>query len=263
MPGSGSNLSAWHYITGEFRGRSFKCFEYRYSNPLSGSSGVGESKKLTIESIFLVSAPGSGPFLQIGRPGKLDAVLGRRPRTLMGITEFDEKFRVVTDDEDFARSILSDPMPAFLLADSRAQKSPLRLRDDELFTWYTGTAFPSGRRRAAGLSVRCARPDSRAGVGNHLTNPTLGGSLVRRFHRPEEFLVVADELVELIRFRREDDFDHGSLRRIPDVLHAEVHLTLTQLYGLSPQGGGEDEVLNDSGRVQSGPEYPVCRSRSS
>jgi hypothetical protein len=142
LPGSGSNLSAWHYITGEFRGRAFKCFEYRYSNPLSGSSGVGESKKLTIESVFLVSAPGSGPFLQIGRPGKLDAVLGRRPRMVLGVPEFDERFRVVTDSEDFAHRILSGPVPAFLLSDSRAQKSPLRLRDDELFTWYTGTLSP-------------------------------------------------------------------------------------------------------------------------
>ncbi|WP_262059217.1 hypothetical protein [Streptomyces sp. STR69] len=28
-------------------------------------------------------------------------------------------------------------------------------------------------------------------MGNHLTNPMLGGSLVRRLHRPEEFLAVA------------------------------------------------------------------------
>ena len=28
-------------------------------------------------------------------------------------------------------------------------------------------------------------------MGDHLNNPILGGSLVRRLHRPEEFLVVA------------------------------------------------------------------------
>jgi len=28
-------------------------------------------------------------------------------------------------------------------------------------------------------------------MGNHLTNPVLGGSLVRRLQHPEEFLVVA------------------------------------------------------------------------
>ncbi|MET9497802.1 hypothetical protein [Streptomyces sp. NPDC006552] len=142
MPGSGDNLTAWHYVTGEFRGRSFKCFEYRYSNPLSGSTGAGESKKLTIESVFLVSVPGSGPYLQVGRPGKFDTVMGRGAKTLLGLPAFDAAFRVDTEDETFARTILSDEVQAFLLADERAKKNPLRVRHDELFTWYTGTLSP-------------------------------------------------------------------------------------------------------------------------
>lgn len=142
MPGSGDNLTAWHHITGEFRGRSFACFEYRYANPLSGSGQVGESKKLTFESVFLVSAPGSGPFLQVGKPGKADTLMGRGPRTLLGVPEFDERFRVDTHDEAFARGFLGDELRAFLLADARAAKSPLRVRDGELFTWYTGTLSP-------------------------------------------------------------------------------------------------------------------------
>ncbi|MFF2504812.1 hypothetical protein ACFVTY_15755 [Streptomyces sp. NPDC058067] len=137
MPGKGSNLTAWHYITGEFRGRSFKCFEYRYVDPLSPTTQNG-SKKLTHESMFLISAPGSGPFMQVGRPSKLDRVMGRRPRTLLGVPEFDEKFRVATDDEGFVRNVLTEDMRGFLLSDPRAGTSPLRVRDDELFTWYTG-----------------------------------------------------------------------------------------------------------------------------
>lgn len=142
MPGSGDNLTAWHYITGEFRGRAFKCFEYRYSNPLSGSSQVGESKKLTFESVFLVSAPGAGPFLQVGKVGKFDTVMGRGARTLLGVPEFDDTFRVDTEDEAFARTILGDDVRGFLLADERARTNPLRVRHDELFTWYTGTLSP-------------------------------------------------------------------------------------------------------------------------
>ncbi|MEV5613220.1 hypothetical protein [Streptomyces sp. NPDC052225] len=142
MPGSGSNLTAWHYITGEFRGRSFKCFEYRYSNPLSGSSGVGESRKLTFETVMLITAPGPGPFMQIGRPGKFDRMLGRGPRKLLGIPEFDKKFRLDTRDEAFARNVLDSGLMTFLLSDRRALKSPIRVREDELFTWYTGTLSP-------------------------------------------------------------------------------------------------------------------------
>jgi len=140
MPGSGSNLSAWHYITGEFRGRSFKCFEHRYNNPMSGNAG--ERKRPTIEAVFVVTAPGSGQPVEILRPSKTDVLLDRRQRMRLGMTEFDDTFRVVTTDEDFARSILSDSVASFLVTDPRGRKSPLQLRDDELFTWYTGTLSP-------------------------------------------------------------------------------------------------------------------------
>ncbi|WP_405478122.1 hypothetical protein [Streptomyces sp. NBC_00009] len=138
MPGKGSNLSAWHYITGEFRGRSFKCFEYRYVNPLSGDTQAG-NRQLTHESVFLISAPGMGtPVMHVGRPSKIDRMMGRGPRMLLGVPEFDKKFRVDTRDEAFVRSVLTEDMRAFLLSDQRAETHPLRLRDDELFTWYTG-----------------------------------------------------------------------------------------------------------------------------
>ena len=141
MPGSGSNLSAWHYITGEFRGRSFKCFEHRYNSPISGNQ-PGDRKRPTIEAIFIVAAPGSGHPVEILRPSKTDVLLDRRPRMRLGIPEFDDTFRVVTKDEDFARNVLSGSMTSFLLTDPRAGKSPLQLRDGELFTWYTGTLSP-------------------------------------------------------------------------------------------------------------------------
>lgn len=56
--------------------------------------------------------------------------------------EFDEKFRVDRHDEDFVRNVLTDDVRAFLLSDPRAKKNPLRVRDDELFTWYTGILTP-------------------------------------------------------------------------------------------------------------------------
>ncbi|WP_405635084.1 hypothetical protein OHB53_16200 [Streptomyces sp. NBC_00056] len=141
MPGKGSNLTAWHYTTGEFRGRSFKCFEYRYVNPMSATTDAG-NKKLTYESVFLVTAPGQGAYMHIGPPSKLDRALGRGPRKLLDVPEFDEKFRVDRHDEDFVRNVLTDDVRAFLLSDPRAKKNPLRVRDDELFTWYTGILTP-------------------------------------------------------------------------------------------------------------------------
>ncbi|MEU6659922.1 hypothetical protein [Streptomyces sp. NPDC046821] len=142
MPGTGSNLTAWHYITGEFRGRSFKCFEYRYVNPLSGDT-QGGNRQYTHESVFLISAPGMGtPVMHMEPPTKIDRLMGLGPRMLLGVPDFDKKFRVDTRDEAFVRSVLTDDMRAFFLSDARAETHPLRLRDDELFTWYTGTLSP-------------------------------------------------------------------------------------------------------------------------
>jgi hypothetical protein len=141
MPGRGENLSAWHYTTGEFRGRSFKCFEHRYNSPMSGGAAA-ERKRPIIESVFVVMAPGSGPSVEVLRPSKLDAALDRRPKMPLGVPEFDERFRVVADDETFVRNALSADVVSFLLAHPEAKKSPLQLRDNQLFTWYTGTLSP-------------------------------------------------------------------------------------------------------------------------
>ena len=66
------------------RGASMSLGGARSSHtPATPGFGIGESKKLTIESLFLVSAPGSGHFVQVGRPSTLDAMLGRRPRMLL------------------------------------------------------------------------------------------------------------------------------------------------------------------------------------
>ncbi|KOX03680.1 hypothetical protein ADK65_05430 [Streptomyces sp. NRRL B-1140] len=138
MPGSGSNLSAWHYITGEFRGRSFKCFEHRYNSPTSGNQ-AGDRERPTIEAVFMITTPGSGQPVEVLRPSKTDVLLDRRSRMRLDLPEFDDDFRVVTKDENFARNFLSGSLPSFLLTDPRAKKSPLQLRDGELFTWYTGT----------------------------------------------------------------------------------------------------------------------------
>ncbi|GHJ36014.1 hypothetical protein [Streptomyces sp. TS71-3] len=141
MPGSGSNLSAWHHITGEFRGRTFVCFEHRYNNPNSANLAA-DRKRPVIEAVFMVSAPGSGPSMEILRPSRLNVLLDRRASMRLGITEFDDMFRIVTDDDTWVRNVLTDSMVSFLLSDPRAKESPLQLRNDELFTWYTGTLSP-------------------------------------------------------------------------------------------------------------------------
>ncbi|WSQ12167.1 hypothetical protein OG604_32850 [Streptomyces sp. NBC_01231] len=141
FPRSGENLRAYHYTTGQFRGRSFKYFEYRYNNPMSGGE-VAERKQLIVESVFVVTAPGSGPKVEIYRPGKLDGLMDRRTKVQLGVPEFDQEFCIATRDEASVRGVLSGDLVPFLLSDPRAKDSPIALRGDDLFTWYTGTLSP-------------------------------------------------------------------------------------------------------------------------
>ncbi|MGY0019106.1 hypothetical protein ACVHNB_08985 [Streptomyces sp. YJ-C3] len=141
MPGSGSNLGAFHYTNGEFRGRSFVFFEHRQVDG-SATSQPGDAKSLIVDSVFVVTTPGIAPTVDILLPSKLDVVLDRRARTELGVPEFDEKFRVVTDDEEFVRNVLGDTIVPLLLTDSRASSSPLQFRKNELCTWYRGTLSP-------------------------------------------------------------------------------------------------------------------------
>lgn len=151
MPGSGSGLSAWHHITGEFRDRAFASFEYRAVNA-SGDLGEGKKRPI-IHTLLMVSVPGSGPATEILQPSKLNVLLDRRPSMRLGIPEFDEKFRVVTGDEAWVRNLLSDSVVSFLLTDPRAKRFELELRQDELFTWYKGTLSPHALEE--GLNYLC------------------------------------------------------------------------------------------------------------
>ncbi|MGW1917410.1 hypothetical protein ACWCQS_43815 [Streptomyces sp. NPDC002076] len=141
FPVRGSNLRAWHYTTGEFRGRQFTYFEYRYMSVPSGAD-TGERKQPTIESVFVVTTPGPGPFLQILRPNVLDTLFDRRHKMKLGVPEFDQDFRIITEDEEFVRNALCDTVVPYLLAGTRTKNSPLQLRNSELFTWYRGTLSP-------------------------------------------------------------------------------------------------------------------------
>ncbi|MEU6147587.1 hypothetical protein ABZ848_45470 [Streptomyces sp. NPDC047081] len=137
FPGVCQNLRAWHYTTGEIRGHSFKFFEFRYNNPLSSESG--ERKRPIIESVFILTTPGSAPSTEIYHPDMLDSVTDWRTKVQLGMPEFDSEFRIATKDEAFARAVLCGELVSLLLADPRAKASRIALRDNVAITWFTGT----------------------------------------------------------------------------------------------------------------------------
>ncbi|MET8030214.1 hypothetical protein [Streptomyces avermitilis] len=142
LPVRGTNLQGRYYITGEFRGRGFCLFEYT-----TGTNGVDDDlgKQVVYWTVFAVTAPGSGPELVVRRPQALDGMTQRGRVVQLGVPEFDEAFRVITDDEPFARNALTGGVAPFLSTDPRAGKdAPIRLHNDELVTWYRGRLSPQG-----------------------------------------------------------------------------------------------------------------------
>jgi hypothetical protein len=137
FPGVCRNMRAWHYTTGEIRGRSFKFFEYRYIDPLSNDSSG--PKHPTIESVFIITTPGSAPSMEIYHPDMLDSIADWRTKVELGVPEFDKEFRIATKDEAFARAVLHGELVSFLLTDPRTKASRIALRDDVAVTWFTGT----------------------------------------------------------------------------------------------------------------------------
>ena len=131
----------WHYTTGQFRGRSFMYFEYRYKKSrVDGDvDHAGEPRPVVIQAVFIITTPGSGAQMEIRRRTRLDALLNKGLTIPVGVPEFDEEFLVFTKDEAFPRTALSGNVMPFLLTDPRAKKSRLLFHENGLVTWYTGT----------------------------------------------------------------------------------------------------------------------------
>jgi hypothetical protein len=141
LPIRGRNLLGRHYLTGEFRGRGFCCFEYT-TGTLEVNDGPGGNQPV-FWTVFAVTAPGPGPELVVRRPQALDGMTQRGRVVQLGVPEFDEAFRVITDDEPFARNALTGEVVPFLASDPRATKdAPIRLHNDELLTWRRGRLSP-------------------------------------------------------------------------------------------------------------------------
>lgn len=133
------NLTVAHLVTGEFRGRSFCCFEYaRRAVGAGGNDSVADTYEYF--RVFAVATSTAVPTLQIKRAG-----LGARALDRLGAgglttgdADFDDAFRVTGDDPSFAHAVLTDQLRRWLRDDPRAQQWPLRFERDELVTWQPG-----------------------------------------------------------------------------------------------------------------------------
>jgi hypothetical protein len=139
----------WDHIAGEFRGHSVSCFEYRPRDFDAEDAGTNDHRYFVA---FTVTMPTPTPDLIIDRPNVLERADNRLNNVFglgdnevkLGVPEFDEDFRIITDDEPFARTLMTDDLVQFLLSDPRVKGAPLRFHGNELITWHEGRLRPDG-----------------------------------------------------------------------------------------------------------------------
>ncbi|MFG2889961.1 hypothetical protein [Streptomyces sp. NPDC048248] len=140
LPMKGTNIPVVDQIVGEFRGRAICCFEYH-------SRGMDADGPSTVQhsTVFAVTSTTSVPRLVIKRPRALDKVNARTDALFgggkvieLGDPEFDEAFRLIANDEESARNVLTGPLAQFLTSDPRAKEEPLRFQGNDLITWHRG-----------------------------------------------------------------------------------------------------------------------------
>ncbi|MFJ6751433.1 hypothetical protein ACIQNI_25100 [Streptomyces sp. NPDC091266] len=140
MPMQGNNVPLRDYIAGEFRGRAISCFE-RNSRDMNANG----PDSVRYSTVFAVTMPISVPRMVIKKPraadklnARADAVFGGGKVMELGVPEFDEAFRVIASDEEFARRALTESLAQFLMSDARAKDEPLRFQGNLLLTWHRG-----------------------------------------------------------------------------------------------------------------------------
>jgi len=141
--GGGHGRDAKHVLSGEYRGRQVLIFEYSYKE----TTGSGDDRRTETYRHTVVSAgtPAPRPTLELTRETfgrKLLGFVGVRDLQLES-EQFNDTFRISTEDDKFAYDILHPRMMEWLLADNRAMRLPFRFERADLVVWDSDQLDPA------------------------------------------------------------------------------------------------------------------------
>ncbi|WP_046469251.1 type III secretion system chaperone family protein [Allosalinactinospora lopnorensis] len=131
----GSSRSADHVLSGSHRGHRVLLYEHRYTK--RSHNGQSTTSTTHRHRIAAVATPAPTPVLEIKEQhfGHVLLNLIGMHDLRIGDPRFDDAFRVTADDDDFARSVLSEELRTWLLAQPPGRRVPLRFTGDHLVTW--------------------------------------------------------------------------------------------------------------------------------
>jgi hypothetical protein len=134
--GKGHGREARHVLHGAHRGRQILAFEYIYKETQNDSNGQS-STRTYYHTVVSASLPSHKPTLEIGREGfgrKLLGLVGVRDLQLES-EQFNETYRIKTENERFAYDILHPRMMEWMLTDQRALQYGFRFERGDLVVW--------------------------------------------------------------------------------------------------------------------------------
>ncbi len=130
------NATVKHVMTGDLDGRPITVFESSYM------IYTGQTVMQVAYTVYAVDAP-NWPSTHITRRnwfGRMALKLGRQPGLLLDNPQFNSRFKVHTDNDDFAIALLSPEMQAFMLQKMNAR---WRIKDCRVCLCYSGTLKPA------------------------------------------------------------------------------------------------------------------------
>lgn len=169
-PFDGSDTTtAGQVVSGTYRDREVVVFKYRYTS--RSDVGDGDSKSTDYE-VIAVRLPGPTPMLQVAPEH-----VGHKLLDLVGVhdlqvgdTEFDDAFRITTEDDAFARAVLSPELRRLHLDGPRSL--PFRCTGGYLLTWEQITG-------AVDIIVGLAKADHLIDLADRVPDHLFGPSLER------------------------------------------------------------------------------------
>ena len=130
------NATVKHVMRGEFDGRPITIFESSYM------MYTGQAFIQIAYTVYAVETA-DWPVTHITRRnwfGRMALKLGRRSGFLLDNPQFNARFKVRTESEDFAIALLSPQMQAFMLTKTNAR---WRIKDGRVCLCYSGTLKPA------------------------------------------------------------------------------------------------------------------------
>lgn len=135
LPELPRNATVKHVMTGDLDGRPITVFESSYM------IYTGQTMMQVAYTVYAVDAP-DWPSTHITRRnwfGRMALKLGRQPGLLLENAQFNSRFKVRTENYDFAIALLSPEMQTFMLQKMNVR---WRINDGRVCLCYSGTLKP-------------------------------------------------------------------------------------------------------------------------